>query len=154
MLFLHMVMTIHSMLRTHPEVDLNNVKCNTSKSRLARLQAYCMHLGPGTWETRLLYWFGRHFADTHMYTPMLPDLTASYLIAHRTVPNADLDVDFVACFDLRYLGARALCAQSPGVFVNIRWNLSLPNPVRVKTSLTLTFTYLTGCRVTLHDDAV
>ena len=93
MLFLHMVMTIHSMLRTHPEVDLNNVKCNTSKSRLARLQAYCMHLGPGTWETRLLYWFGRHFADTHMYTPMLPDLTASYLIVHRTVLIADLDVD-------------------------------------------------------------
>lgn len=53
---------------------------------------------------------------------------------HREVRH----VDFVPAFDLRYLGARALCAQSPGVYVSIIWNLKHPNPVRVKTSPTLT----------------
>ena len=46
-----------------------------------------------------------------MYTSILPDFTASYLIVHRTVLNADLDVDFVAS---RFVAsARALCAQEP-----------------------------------------
>ena len=37
-----------------------------------------------------------------------------------------------------------MCAQSPGVFVNIRWNLNHPNPVRVKTSSTLTHLTVTS----------
>jgi hypothetical protein len=37
-----------------------------------------------------------------------------------------------------------LCAQSPGVFVNIGWNLKYPNPVRVKTSSTLTHLTVTS----------
>ena len=37
-----------------------------------------------------------------------------------------------------------MCAQSPVVSVSIRWNLSHPNPVRVKTTLTLTHLTVTS----------
>ena len=37
-----------------------------------------------------------------------------------------------------------MCAQSPGVSVNIEWNLRHPNPVRVKTSSTLTHLTVTS----------
>ena len=52
-------------------------------------------------------------------------------------------------FDHRYLGARALCARSPSVSGSVTWNLKHPNPVRVKTSLTLTPTHSTpiSCNV-------
>ena len=76
------------------------------------------------------------FTSTFAFTTPLLCRSGSRIV--DLSPDSDLGEDFVPSFDLRYLGARALCAQSPGVFVNIRWNLSLPNPVRVKTSLTLT----------------
>ena len=41
-------------------------------------------------------------------------------------------------FVLRYLGARALCTQSPSVCVRIRWNPNCPGPVRAKTIITRT----------------
>ena len=57
----------------------------------------------------------------------------------RTTLRSSLGAGFASSsFDLRYLGARALCAQCSSVRVRIKWKLTCPKPVRAKTMLTRT----------------